>query len=130
MGRISLEGMEFFAYHGYYDEEQKIGNKYAVDVEVETDLSRAGKKDALAETVNYEELYRLIAKVMGKPARLLEAISYQLIKDIFAAFAAAEVVEVSISKFNPPIGGVCHRARVSIKKSRKEYEALEASRQG
>ena len=128
MGKISLEGMEFFAYHGYYDEEQKIGNKYAVDVEVETDLSRAGKKDALAETVNYEELYKLIAKVMGKPARLLEAISYQVIEDIFAAFTAANVVEVSISKFNPPIGGVCHRARVSIKKSRQEYEALEAKR--
>ncbi|WP_017732122.1 dihydroneopterin aldolase [Nafulsella turpanensis] len=128
MGKISLEGMEFFAYHGFYDEEQKIGNKYAVDVEVETDLSRAGKKDALAETVNYEELYKLIAKVMGKPARLLEAISYKIIEDIFAAFAAAHVVEVSISKFNPPIGGVCHRARVSIKKSRQEYEALEAER--
>ena len=126
MGKISLEGMEFFAYHGYYDEEQKIGNKYAVDVEVETDLSRAGRKDALAETVNYEELYRLIAKVMGKPARLLEAISYQIIEDIFAAFTAADVVEVSISKFNPPIGGVCQRARVSIKKSRQEYQLLEA----
>jgi dihydroneopterin aldolase len=127
MGKIALEGMEFFAYHGYYDEEQKIGNKYSVDVEVETDLTRAGRKDALGETVNYEELYKLIALVMGKPARLLEAISFQIIQDIFSRFSAANVVSVSISKFNPPIGGVCQRARVSMHKSREEYERLLAA---
>ncbi|RZK29989.1 MAG: dihydroneopterin aldolase, partial [Hymenobacter sp.] len=32
MGQIALEGLEFFAFHGYYDEEQKIGNKYGVDI--------------------------------------------------------------------------------------------------
>lgn len=127
MGKIALEGMEFFAYHGYYDEEQKIGNKYSVDVEVETDLTQAGRKDTLEETVNYEELYKLIAHVMGKPARLLEAISFQIIQDVYSRFSAADVVSVSISKFNPPIGGVCHRARVSMRKSRQEYEALLAS---
>jgi dihydroneopterin aldolase len=31
-GKITLEGMEFFAHHGYYQEEQKIGNKFAVDI--------------------------------------------------------------------------------------------------
>lgn len=127
MGKIALEGMEFFAYHGYYDEEQKIGNKYSVDVEVETDLTRAGRKDALGETVNYEELYKLITLVMGKPARLLEAISFQIIQDTFSRFSAANVVSVSISKFNPPIGGVCQRARVSMRKSREEYERLLAA---
>ena len=127
MGKIALEGMEFFAYHGYYDEEQKIGNKYSVDVEVETDLTQAGRKDALGETVNYEDLYKLIARVMGKPARLLEAISFQIIQDVFSRFEAAHVVSVSISKFNPPIGGVCQRARVSMRKSRQEYERLSVS---
>ncbi len=127
MGKIALEGMEFFAYHGYYDEEQKIGNKYSVDVEVETDLTQAGRKDALGETVNYEELYKLIARVMGKPARLLEAISFQIIQDVFSSFGAAKVVAVSISKFNPPIGGVCQRARVSMHKTREEYERLRIS---
>jgi len=27
MGKILLEGMEFFAYHGHYKEEQIIGTK-------------------------------------------------------------------------------------------------------
>ena len=41
MGQIALEGMEFFAFHGYYDEEQKIGNKYGVDLYIETNLNAA-----------------------------------------------------------------------------------------
>lgn len=123
MGKVALEGLEFFAYHGYYDEEQKIGNKYSVDVEVETDLMKAGSKDSLSETVNYEELYKMIAQVMARPTRLLEAINYRILKVVFSHFTSASQVEVSISKFNPPIGGVCHRARVTISKSREEFEA-------
>lgn len=123
MGKVSLEGLEFFAYHGFYDEEQKIGNKYSVDVEVETDLMKAASNDALADTVNYEELYSMIAKVMGKPTRLLEAINYRIIQAVFAHFRSAKRVKVSVSKFNPPIGGVCHRARVTMSKSREEFES-------
>lgn len=125
MGKVSLEGLEFFAYHGFYDEEQKIGNKYSVDVEVETDLMKAASKDALSDTVNYEELYKMIARVMAKPTRLLEAINYRIIQVVFAHFSAARRVKVSISKFNPPIGGVCHRARVTISKSREEFQSQE-----
>lgn len=123
MGKVALEGLEFFAYHGYYDEEQKIGNKYSVDVEVETDLMKAASKDTLANTVNYEDLYRMIAKVMAKPTRLLEAVNFRVMKEVFAHFPSATRVEVSVSKFNPPIGGVCHRARVTMSKTRHEFSA-------
>lgn len=124
MGKVALEGMEFFAYHGYYDEEQKMGNKYSVDVVVETDLTAAAQHDALAETINYELLYKIISGVMGRPSRLLESLNLQIIREVFQRFANARRVEVSMSKFNPPIGGVCRQARVTISKTRAEIEAL------
>ena len=124
MGKVALEGMEFFAYHGYYDEEQKMGNKYSVDVVVETDLTAAAQHDALAETINYELLYKIISGVMGRPSRLLESLNLQIIREVFQRFANANRVEVSMSKFNPPIGGVCRQARVTISKTRAEIEAL------
>ena len=124
MGRVALEGMEFFAYHGYYDEEQKMGNKYSVDVAVDTDLTAAAQHDALAETVNYELLYRIIAGVMSRPSRLLEALNLQIIKEVFKRFPGVDLVEVSISKFNPPIGGVCREAKVIMRKRREEIEKL------
>lgn len=124
MGKVALEGMEFFAYHGYYDEEQKMGNKYSVDVVVETDLTAAAQHDALAETINYELLYKIISGVMGRPSRLLESLNLQIIGEVFQRFANANRVEVSMSKFNPPIGGVCRQARVTMSKTRAEIETL------
>jgi dihydroneopterin aldolase len=114
MGLIALEGMEFFSYHGYYDEEQKIGNKYAIDVSIETDLQRAAQTDKLRETINYEEIYRIVASVMHQRHRLLEHVAYEIINEVRAKFLDVQHVKVVVSKFNPPIGGVCAKARVEI----------------
>jgi dihydroneopterin aldolase len=115
MGTISLEGLEFFSYHGFYDEEQKIGNKYSVDITVTADFLEAAEQDRLSATVNYEELYRITAGVMQKPARLLEHVAHRIIREIRAIYPALQSVEVGVSKFNPPIGGVCHRARITLR---------------
>ena len=118
MGQIALEGMEFFAFHGYYDEEQKIGNKYGIDLYLKTDLHAAGASDKLAETVNYEVLYRVVAEEMRAPARLLEHLGYRVLDRVLEEFSYVEMVRVSVSKFNPPLGGICHRARVTLERHR------------
>ena len=115
MGTVALEGLEFFSYHGFYDEEQKIGNKYSVDIVVTADFSEAARLDRLSVTVNYEELYRITAGVMQQSARLLEHIAHRIIREIRAQYPDLQSVEVSVSKFNPPIGGVCHRAKITLK---------------
>ncbi|TAE38764.1 MAG: dihydroneopterin aldolase [Runella slithyformis] len=115
MGTISLEGLEFFAYHGVYDEEQKIGNKYAIDIIIEADVAEAAQTDRLRDTINYEIIYKITAEVMQRRARLLEHIGYQIIAKIRAAYPNIESVSVGVSKFNPPVGGVCTRAKVVLK---------------
>jgi dihydroneopterin aldolase len=115
VGTISLEGLEFFSYHGFYDEEQKIGNKYSVDIVVTADFSEAARRDRLSATVNYEDLYRITANVMQQSARLLEHIAHRIIQEIRASYPELLSVEVSVSKFNPPIGGVCQRAKITLK---------------
>jgi dihydroneopterin aldolase len=114
MGLISLEGMEFFAYHGYYDEEQKIGNKYAIDLTIEADLSNAAESDRLKDTINYEELYQLVLQVMQTKHRLLEHVAHDIIEKIKNTYTSVEKVTVGVSKYNPPIGGICERAKVLI----------------
>ena len=118
MGQIALEGLEFFAFHGFYDEEQKIGNKYGVDLYLSTDLLAAGTSDKLAETVNYEVLYRAVQEEMQRPARLLEHVAHRILDRVLAEFEQVKKARVSVSKFNPPLGGICHRARVTLKRRR------------
>ncbi len=114
MGTIALEGMEFFAYHGLYDEEQKIGNKYSIDVIIKADLSIAAETDKLRNTINYEILYKIVAAVMTQKHRLLEHVAHQIIVQAKTQFDDIQHITVSVSKFNPPVGGVCDRSKVTI----------------
>ncbi|AIZ64546.1 dihydroneopterin aldolase [Hymenobacter sp. DG25B] len=118
MGQIALEGMEFFAFHGYYDEEQKIGNKYGVDLYIKTDLYAAGTSDKLHETVNYEVLYRMVREEMQAPARLLEHLGHRVIDRVLEEFPHVLSVKVKVAKFNPPLGGICRRAQITLVRKR------------
>jgi 7,8-dihydroneopterin aldolase/epimerase/oxygenase len=114
MGTVALEGLEFFAYHGFYEEEQKIGNRYTIDIQIVADLNEAATTDKLKATINYEVVYRIIAEVMQEPAKLLEHIGGQIIRQVRIQYPTVASVTVHVSKHNPPIGGVCQRARVSL----------------
>lgn len=116
---VALEGMEFFAYHGFYKEEQRIGNKYSVDLKIETDFSKAANEDDLTGTIDYEAVYNLVKHEMLHPNKLLESIGQKIIKAVLNEFPKVKAVEVSVSKFNPPIGGVCAKARVTLKSYRQ-----------
>jgi dihydroneopterin aldolase len=52
--------------------------------------------------------------VMKIKARLLEHIAQLIISNVRERYPNIEKVEVSVSKFNPPIGGVCTRAKVTL----------------
>lgn len=115
MGKIALEGMEFYARHGYYEEERVVGNKYSVDVIIETDFSDAANDDKLEGTVDYEKVYEIVHEVMKVDANLLEHLAGKMVKAIKSHFSTIETVEVKVCKYNPPIKGLCRRAVVSLK---------------
>ena len=117
-GRIALEGLEFHAFHGVYPHERESGNWFEVDITVETDFSVAAQRDDLAGTVNYETLYSIVKAEMEKPSKLLETVAEKIVKDVLEELKAVSLVELSISKINPPIGGKCKRATVSVTKKR------------
>jgi len=118
MGQVALEGMEFFAYHGYYDEEQKLGNRYSVDLYVKADLHAAAASDELQSTINYVVLYQLVAEEMQLRARLLEHVGHRILDRVLAEFPAVRSAKVRVSKHNPPFGGVCRRSAVTLKRKR------------
>jgi dihydroneopterin aldolase len=115
---VILEGLEVHAYHGVYAHERSSGNKFEVDIEVETEFSDSAFHDDLTGTINYEALYALIKKVMDQPAKLLETVGHSIAEKTLATFSTARRVQVRISKFNPPIGGVCKKATVLVERSR------------
>ncbi len=119
-GKVVLEGLEFHAYHGIYPHERSSGNKFEVDVSVDTCFDEAAFRDELSGTINYETVYEIVREEMAKPSKLLESVAYIIAVRILGTFESAICAEVALSKFNPPIGGVCKRAKVSVRILRKD----------
>ena len=114
MHTIALEGMEFFAYHGFLAQEREIGNRYLVDLLIQTNFATAAQNDTLQNTIDYSKLYQITANVMSKPSKLLEHLAQQIAEQALSMFPNIERIKISVAKQNPPIGGVCQWAKVSI----------------
>ena len=114
MGMISVEGMEFFAYHGCFAEEQVIGTRFIVDIYFETDTSRAEITDDLKMTVNYQAVYQLVKHEMAVKAHLLEHVAYRILKSVMNTFPAIAGADIKISKLNPPLGGKVEKVCVTL----------------
>jgi 7,8-dihydroneopterin aldolase/epimerase/oxygenase len=105
MGTILLEGMEFFAFHGCFKEEQIIGTKFIVDLAVEVDTMVAEHSDSLHDTADYVGLYKCVKKEMEQKSHLLEHVGRRVMEAIQAGFPAITSIELKIAKINPPMGG-------------------------
>lgn len=105
MAIIALEGMRFHAYHGVYEAERKIGTEYIVDVRITVNVGKAVVSDNIANTVNYESVYRICRMEMDQPRNLIESVLGHIVEGIKHQFTEMESMTVCIRKRNPPLGG-------------------------
>jgi dihydroneopterin aldolase len=105
MGKIAIEGMEFFAYHGCFSEEQIIGTRFVVDLTLETDTRQAEASDKLSRTINYQEVYLAVKAQMIIKSNLLEHLGRRILDAVMAQFAPITHARIRIAKMNPPLGG-------------------------
>ena len=60
IGIIELEGMEFHAAHGCFEQEKRDGNTFIVDFRGEVDMSAAAMSDDLGDTADYGMVYDIV----------------------------------------------------------------------
>ncbi len=105
MSIISIEGMEFFAYHGCFKEEQMIGTNFNIDLFLTVDTSKAEGSDDLHDTVNYQEVFQLVKSEMQITSSLLEHVGRRILDSVKSTFPQVENATLKIKKLNPPLGG-------------------------
>jgi len=103
--RILIDGMLFFGRHGASDHEQKLGQTFEVDVEIEADLSVARASDRLEDTIDYGEVYAITKRIVeGPPRKLLESVADEILLTILREFPVISV-RVRIAKPRLPVRG-------------------------
>ncbi len=115
-GIIEIEGMEFFAYHGCYETERIVGNKFVVYARMEADCEAAAATDDIGRALNYASAYEVIAREMMVTSHLLEHVCKRIIDALLLAFPQIEHVTVKVSKMNPPLGGKIGATSVTLSK--------------
>lgn len=116
MGIIEIEGMEFYAYHGHFAEEQIVGNRFIVNLTINTDCSKAAKSDDLADALNYLAVYQVIKEEMQIKSHLLEHVAGRIINRLYDSYKTIEKAKIKISKMNPPMGGQIEKVSVTLER--------------
>lgn len=114
MQKVSLEGVRFFSYHGFYPEEQIIGTEFFIDLDAAFEVFSSGG-DEIANTLNYEQLFQIASEEMCIPRKLLETVAHSILDRIRHEFLAVQSIRVSIRKMHPPMGAEIENSTIELK---------------
>jgi dihydroneopterin aldolase len=104
--RILLQNLVFYGYHGVRSEEKSLGQRFGVDIELQTDLSAAGRSDDLGLTVDYSQVFEVVRETVEGPSRdTLEAVAETAAVALLERFQRVQSVVVRVTKPGAPIKG-------------------------
>lgn len=119
MDCIRLKNMKFFAYHGLFEEEAKLGQRFEVDLEMVLPLEAAGESDAMEDSVHYGEVYAVVKDIVEtKRFKLLEGLAHRIAQRILEKDKRIQEVAVTLRKPSAPIPGILDYAEVEIRRVR------------
>jgi dihydroneopterin aldolase len=114
MSTICLNNIEVYAYHGVFEVEQKVGQWYTVNLEIDVDFSEAAINDDLKGTIDYSKLNDIIRKEMAIKSKLIEHVAHRIANCVLETFSNIEGGTLSIAKKNPPVQGEIESVEVVI----------------
>lgn len=115
MDFISIKNLEVFSKHGVFDEENRIGQKYAIDANLYIDTRVAGVSDDIAKSVDYGRVCHYMSAFMkGHTYKIIETAAERLAEEILIEFPEISKVDLTVKKPWAPIGLPLEEVSVSI----------------
>ena len=119
---IHIENLEFYARHGVFPEETKLGQKFIISLVMYTNTRGAGEKDDLELSVDYGAVSHFITEYMQKNTfKLIEAAAENLARELLLRYPLLEGVDLELKKPWAPVG--LPLEYVSVKISRCWHKA-------
>ena len=112
--RIFLEGIKFHGFHGLTRMEREVGCRLAVDVSLELDLERSGRRDSVGDTLDYRRVHQCVVELgRGSSHKLLESFAVALLDRLFEEFPAGRIT-VRVRKETPVLDGIVDSVGVEL----------------
>jgi dihydroneopterin aldolase len=118
---IFVTGLVVHARHGVMEHEEKVGQRFVIDMELELDLATAAASDRLADTVSYSSVVEVATQAFtGKNFRLVEAAAGSVADALLSAFPRVVAVKVTVHKPHAPVAAIFADVGVSILRRRHD----------
>lgn len=112
---LEIKNIECFAHHGCLPEENSIGQKFSVDVDLEIQNEKSVESDELGDTADYVLIHKLVRKEMSIKSNLIEHVAGRILQQIKENVAQAQTTTVKVTKYNPPVNGQIEKVAVIVK---------------
>lgn len=120
MDRMVLKRIVFYGYHGVYPEENRLGQKYIVDLDLRLDLQRAAHSDDVNDTVNYADIHARVKEIVeGPPVKLIETLTEKIASVLLRTYTSIIEATVSVTKPNPPFDITFDGVTVELRRTRE-----------
>ena len=117
MDKIFIEDLEFIGYHGVFEEEKKIGQKFLISLELETSLREAGIEDNLEKTTHYGFVAKTVEKIFfQKNYDLIECLAEDIARVVLLKYKYLTKAKVKIKKPWAPVGLILKNIAIEIER--------------
>jgi len=119
--RIIMQGMVFHGYHGVFNAEKQLGQKFLVDIEMTTDLRKAGQSDHVRDTVDYSQVYEMIQSLFHHDMKfnLIEKVGETIASSVLNRFVQVDSVKVAVKKPHVAFPGSLQFVGIEIERKRR-----------
>ena len=119
--RIFISGLSLHAYHGVMAYEAKVGQTFAIDLELILDLAAAARSDKVVDTVSYDKVVDCASHAFtAQRYRLIEAAAGRVADAVLTAFPRVQSIKVTIHKPHAPIAATFSDVGVTLLRSRSK----------
>ena len=118
MDKIRINNIELYAYHGVAPEENRLGQKFQIDVEISTDLTSGTNTDDIKESTDYQEIFNTVSEVFVNPtSKLIETAANRVAGELLKMNTITDV-RIKVRKPSAPLKGICSSVEVEIYRSK------------
>ncbi|MBN1858437.1 dihydroneopterin aldolase [Candidatus Bipolaricaulota bacterium] len=101
--RLGVHGLEFRGNHGVFEQERQTGTRFRVDIEIEADVAVAVSSDELDDSIDYQEIAKIIDTVnRSRSYHLIESLAAAMVDALLRGLPRARRVFLRLSKLSPP----------------------------
>lgn len=105
MDEIRIENLEIYAGHGVFEDENRLGQPFFVDIILYTDTRAAGERDDLSLSTHYGEVSHLVSRFLKEHTyKLIETAAEKAVEQILLHFPLVQSLDLEIRKPKAPIG--------------------------